>query len=270
MEIPPDLAEKLNRVEQLGNEINQLHTEGRQSRQDLTVLKREADLQRSLHTDTVGQLSGVQDRLEQAMAEIAADIRPYVPRMRSLPAALLQMEKQISSLGDYSQESLAVISERLQGKADKSAVLPMQKALVLLRDMLFDAVGLARTIACALTLFACLLNYLLATGYRIAESFQVRSGAEADPLSYLRLRPLEFGRCSNRWCGHFTNTTLRQPPPTSPASPTYSHRTTAQRYEQRQLVTKKKPKYFDRRLSRLNWMTIIFDKGVLTRIEEFF
>ena len=148
MALPEDLKEKLAMVDSLdkklsllGNlssEIDQIHTTQRETRHELVLLKRdEGSLSNSL-ADTKQHLNRMQSALDQLSDTIAADVSPFTSRLRSLPTALEQIERKLQAMGEWQEGERQSLVAQLNGKADKSVIAPVQKALVMIRDMLFD------------------------------------------------------------------------------------------------------------------------------------
>ena len=147
--LPADLEEKLAKVDSLeqklsllGNlssEIDQIHTTQRETRHELVLLKRdEGSLSNSL-ADTKQHLGRAQSVLDQLSDTIASDVSPFTSRLRSLPTSLEQIERKLQAMGEWQEGERQSLVAQLNTKADKSAVAPVQKALVMIRDMLFDA-----------------------------------------------------------------------------------------------------------------------------------
>ncbi len=147
--LPADLEEKLATVDSvdkklslLGNlssEIDQLHTTQREVRQELALLKRhEGNLNNSL-ADTKQHLNRMQSALDKVNGTIATDVTPFASRLQSLPTALEQVERKLQAMGEWQEAERQSLVAQLNMKADKSLVAPVQKALVMIRDMLFDS-----------------------------------------------------------------------------------------------------------------------------------
>lgn len=147
--LPVDIEEKLAIVESLdkklsllGNlssEIDQIHTTQREVRHELVLLKRDKGTINNSLADTRQHLNRMQAALEKLNVTIAADVTPFASRLRSLPTALEQFERKLQVMGEWQEGERQSLVAQLNAKADKSVVAPVQKALVMIRDMLFDS-----------------------------------------------------------------------------------------------------------------------------------
>ena len=133
------LDKKLALLGNLSSEIDQLHTTQREVRHELVLLKRdEGSLNNSL-ADTKQQVNRMQSALDKLCGTIVTDVTPFASQLRSFPTALDQIERKLQAMGEWHEAEMQSLVGQLNMKADKSLVAPVQKALVMIRDMLFDS-----------------------------------------------------------------------------------------------------------------------------------
>ena len=134
-----DLEQKLSLLGNLSSEIDQIHTTQRETRHELVLLKRDGGSMSNSLADTKQHLGRMQSVLDQLGETIASDVSPFTSRLRSLPTALEQIERKLQAMGEWQEGERQSLVAQLNTKADKSAVAPVQKALVMIRGMLFDS-----------------------------------------------------------------------------------------------------------------------------------
>jgi hypothetical protein len=136
------LPKLIKKCEQLSAEIDILHTVTRDQRGEVGRLRTDADTSREEAALRGRQVDAALHELTSSISSmsslVASDVKPFTGHLRALPETIKQFGERLEEMAKWQEHQATLLQTKLRGKADTSAVAPMQKALVLLRDMLFD------------------------------------------------------------------------------------------------------------------------------------
>ena len=139
--VPPDLEKKLGLIAGLAAEIDQIHGALRESKHELVLLKRgNGSLSNSL-ADRTTDLSRLKADVERLSDTVAKDVAPFATRLHALPTTMDQFDRKLQALASWHESERHQLASQIDGKADKSVVAPIQRALVMVRQMLFESHG---------------------------------------------------------------------------------------------------------------------------------